>query len=158
MNAPFAAVDDEPLELGELPDSLGFVLRLAQIRTFGQFFSAFADEGVKPGEFTVVWVVGLNPGVKQGTLARALRIKPAHMTKLVQRLVSDDLLVRETPPEDRRSVRLTLTEGGRRFVARNRARFLDVHTPDKLGLSQSELDQLLFLLNKMTFKEGVPCP
>ena len=158
MDAAFAAVDEDPLNLGELLGSIGFVLRLAQIQAFAQFFDAFQGEDVKPGEFTVVWVIGLNPGVRQGTLARTLHIKPAHMTKLIQRMVGEGLVQRDIPPEDRRSVRLSLTPRGRAHVDRYRARFLAVHEAEKLGLTDAELSQLLSLLNKLSFKEGAPCP
>ena len=118
MNAPFTTLDDDTLDLGDLPRSLGFMLRLAQISSFAHFFREFADCDVKPGEFTVIWVIGLNPGVKQGALARTLHIKPAHMTKLVQRMVRDGLVRREIPSEDRRSVRLSLTPAGEAHLKR----------------------------------------
>ena len=79
--------NDDGVKLGELSNSLGLYLRLAQVKVFKGFYDAFSNEGMKPGEFTVLRLIGLNPGLRQGLIARALMIKPAHMTKLVQRLV-----------------------------------------------------------------------
>lgn len=154
MNAPFpTGLDEEALELGALTDSVGFLLRMAQIRAFAQFYREFPDSDVRPGEFTAIWVLALNPGVRQGALARQLHIKPAHMTKLIQRLVKAGLVKRTVPPEDRRSVTLALTPAGHAYVDAHRARFLAVHAAERTGLDDAELDQLKGLLAKLTFKE-----
>lgn len=157
MNA-LDTLTEEAVDLGEMTDSLGFMLRLAQLRLFERFFQGFAEAGVRPGEFTVLWVIALNPGVRQGALARVLTIKPAHMTKLVQRLVSDGLVRRHIPPQDRRSVELTLTGAGRDYLDRHRATFLRVHDAERDGLTEAEGAELLRLLAKLAFAGGAPCP
>jgi DNA-binding MarR family transcriptional regulator len=158
MNAPSPVMaQDEPIELGSLGQSIGFMLRLAQTRAYDQFFTEFAETEVRPGEFSVLWVVSLNPGIKQGPLARALNIKPAHMTKLVDRLVRADQMRRDIPAEDRRSVRLTLTDAGQAHVDLHRDRFHAVHRSERIGLSDAEVGQLLALLAKLNFQEDAPC-
>ncbi len=158
MNAPFAPAP-EAVDLGELTGSLGFLLRLAQVRIYEQFFAAFAGTTVRPGEFSVLWVIDRNPGVPQGTLARVLAIKPAHMTKLVQRQVEAGLVARETPAADRRSVHLTLTPAGRAHLARHRDAFLTVHAAERTGLTEDESAELMRLLSKLAFPvEATPCP
>jgi len=159
MNAPLAPfVADEGVDLGDLGASLGLLIRLAQVRIYDRFFTAFADTPVRPGEFTVLWVVDLNPGVPQGTLARVLAIKPAHMTKLVQRLVEAGLVARAVPASDRRSVHLTLTAEGQAHLARHRATFLSVHAAERMGLTEAENAQLLRLLSRLAFPAEAPCP
>lgn len=152
MNAPILTIVEERVDLGELTRSLGFMLRLAQVRTYDQFFRAFADADVRPGEFTVMWIVAANPGIRQGALARTLSIKPAHMTKLIERLVRGGFVRREVPPEDRRSVQLSLTDAGRAHVDHHRKRFLRVHAAEQAGLTGAEADQLLKLLHKLAFE------
>jgi DNA-binding MarR family transcriptional regulator len=159
MNAPTPLIaEEETLELGALGQSVGFLLRLSQTRAYDQFFAQFAGTDVRPGEYSVLWVLALNPGVKQGTLARRLNIKPAHMTKLVERLVRAGQVRRDTPPEDRRSVRLTLTAAGAAHVEEHRARFHAVHRAERVGLTDAEVAQLLALLGKMSFGEDQTCP
>jgi DNA-binding MarR family transcriptional regulator len=159
VNAPFApAAGADQIDLGALTGSLGFLLRLAQVRLYAQFFAAFAGTPVKPGEFTVLWVIDLNPGVPQGSLARVLAIKPAHMTKLVQRLVEAGQVARETPATDRRAVHLTLTPAGQAHLDRYRAAFLNVHAAERTGLSERESADLLRLLTKLAFPAEDPCP
>jgi len=159
MDLPFPTItDDERVELGALNNSVGFLLRLTQTRAYDQFFQAFAGTDVRPGEYTVLQLVGMNPGLKQGTVARTLNIKPAHMTKLVQRLVRAGQVRRSVPPEDRRSVRLELTPAGRAHVDRYHAQFLAVHRAERLGLTDEELATLVRLLKKLDFSEGSECP
>jgi DNA-binding MarR family transcriptional regulator len=159
VNAPFApAAGADQVDLGALTGSLGFLLRLAQVRIYAQFFAAFAGTPVKPGEYSVLWVIDLNPGVPQGTLARVLSIKPAHMTKLVQRLVEAGQVARETPATDRRAVHLTLTPAGQAHLDRYRAAFLNVHAAERTGLSERESADLLRLLTKLAFPAEDPCP
>ncbi len=147
---------DDTLEMGELTQSLGFLVRLAQVRMYDMFYAAFANTEVRPGETTVLWLIDLNPGVRQGLVARDLNIKPAHMTKLVQRLVRDGLIERCVPPEDRRSVRLTLTDQGKRHLQALRDTFLEVHAAENIGLTDVEATQLNALLYKLAFPKDRP--
>ncbi|MFN4099038.1 MAG: MarR family winged helix-turn-helix transcriptional regulator [Pararhodobacter sp.] len=159
MNAPFpATLEEEAVELGEMSRSVGFLLRMAQTRVYDQFFQEFAGTDVRPGEFTVIWVLALNPGLRQGTLARTLNIKAAHMTKLVARLVREGHVIRTVPPEDRRSVLLSLTESGHAHLDRHRGRFMSVHRAERVGLTDDEMTNLLALLAKLNFQEGPECP
>jgi len=147
----------EPVVLGELATSTGFLLRMAQLRAFENFFARLDPLGVKPGEFTVLWVIGQNPGLRQGSIARELRIKPAHMTKLVRRLVESGHVARHTPAGDRRSVLLTLTPAGETFVAAHRGALLGLHDADLGYLTADEARQFVALLRKFTGMEGLSC-
>ncbi|MCB1389788.1 MAG: winged helix-turn-helix transcriptional regulator [Rhodobacteraceae bacterium] len=158
MNAPFPTNDEETVELGALNDSIGFQLRMTQTRAYDQFFREFAGTEVRPGEYTVLQVLEMNPGLRQGTVARTLNIKPAHMTKLVQRLVRAGHVKRTVPPEDRRSVRLSLTPGGQAHVRRHNEQFMSVHRAGRVGLTDDEMATLLSLLKKLNFNEAPECP
>ncbi|GAB4265996.1 MAG: MarR family winged helix-turn-helix transcriptional regulator [Pararhodobacter sp.] len=159
MNAPFRTdTDDDAVDLGALTESVGFMIRMAQVRIYEQFFDEFAGTDVRPGEFTVLWLIDLNPGMRQGALARTLAIKPAHMTKLVQRLVTAGMVRRTVPPEDRRSILLALTAKGRAYLETHRDRFLAVHAAERTALSEAETAQLLTLLHKLAFKDGPNAP
>lgn len=144
------------IKLGELSLSVGFLLRLAQVQVFDLFNETLAAHGIRPGEFTVLWVVGLNPGMRQGEIAEALRIKPAHMTKLVQRMVREGYVKRSVPRDDRRAIALELTTSGAGFVAAHRQDFLAFQQKERGGLSAGENDELLALLRKLVgMEDGV---
>jgi DNA-binding MarR family transcriptional regulator len=103
---------EEGVRLGPLSGSLGLLLRIAQLQAFRDFYAALDSFGLRPGELTVLMLLAENPGIRQGLLARALMIKRAHMTKMVQGFEEAGLLRRTVPDSDRRSVELWLTEAG----------------------------------------------
>jgi DNA-binding MarR family transcriptional regulator len=84
-----------------------------------------------------------------GVLARRLHISLGAATGLVDRLIQQDLLQRAPDPNDRRIVRLQLTERGRRAHRRGRreahrriAARLSVLTPEE----QTQVAQALLVL------------
>ncbi|MFD1343363.1 MarR family winged helix-turn-helix transcriptional regulator [Litorisediminicola beolgyonensis] len=109
--------ESETLSFGVLDGSLGFLLRLAQLQNFETYFDVMGETGLRPGEATVLVVVGANPGVRQGHLCRTLRIKRAHMAKMLKAMESDGLIDRRVPPEDRRAAEVRLTQAGEARVA-----------------------------------------
>ena len=159
---PPLPADDETVEIAELGESLGFLLRIAQLRAFEAFFDELSALGLRPGEFTALWLVLRNPGMKQGAIARSLCIKPAHMTKLVDRLVTAGLIERVASPEDRRvglrgmrpvrsgrrAVHLSLTPEGETFAAARKDDFLALHQAERGNLSEAEFSDLTRLLKK----------
>lgn len=137
-----------PVHLGQLERSLGFLLRIAQLRVFEKFFTRFGDKGMKPGEFSVLFVIHLNPSIRQGVLAETLRIKPAHMTKIIRRYERLKIVRREIPDDDRRSVLLTLTHEGDSFVKQRQPDFFGDTSYNAHNLSPDELEQFIYLLKK----------
>ena len=140
-------VEQQP-ELGQLGSSLGFLLRMSQVEVFDMFFDALGGLGLKPGQFSILWVVHLNPGVRQGTVADTLKIKPAHMTKMIRTYEETGLIERNIPAQDRRGIELRLTDAGDAFVAEHAENFFSYFRNDAHGLSEKETDQLVVLLKK----------
>ena len=148
MNAPLPnPIETDPVDLGELTQSLGFMLRIAQVTAYKRFYDRFPRE-FRPGEFSALSVIGRNPGIRQGELASALKIKRAHMTKLVQRFERDGLVARQVHAEDRRAVTLSLTGKGKAEVADHHDVFFGTNGAADSGLTQKEYDTLLTLLGK----------
>ncbi|MGV0909878.1 MarR family winged helix-turn-helix transcriptional regulator [Martelella sp. FOR1707] len=144
----------DDVQLGELNDSLGFLLRVAQVRVYDQFYERFGADDLRPGEFSMLWVIHLNPDIKQGILAQMLRIKPAHMTKTVRRFEDQGLIEREIPDHDRRSVLLRLTAKGEDFVAANCRNFFGEDAYNTHDLSAGEAATLARLLRRYVGLEG----
>ena len=136
------------VDMGPLADSLGFLLRLAQLRAFEEFFSDNGPGGLKPGEFSVLWVIARNPGIRQSVLGQRLMIKRAHMTKLVRGMEDQGLVSRCIPDADRRAVELTLTAAGEKEVGRAAEAFFTYEKTTGAPLAQSEVAQLVALLQK----------
>lgn len=142
------AASARTLEFGRLRDSLGFLLRLAQLQRFGAFFAEFGELGIRPGELSLLLMLSENPGIRQGVLAQSLMIKRAHMAKMVRAFEEAGLLRRTVPKDDKRAMELWLTEAGNRHVARLREPFEDHESAPIDGLSPDEAAELKRLLRK----------
>jgi DNA-binding MarR family transcriptional regulator len=99
----------DEVELGRLDTALGFLLRIAQLKIYERFFEEVGDRHFKPGEFSVLWVISRNPGIRQSVLGQKLMIKRAHMTKLIRSFEDQGFVTRRVPDDDRRAVEITLT-------------------------------------------------
>ncbi len=140
--------DDQDISIGELANSLGFLIRIAQVRVYDKFFEHFAGTDLRPGEFSILWIIHLNPGIRQGRLAQTLNIKPAHMTKTIRRLEQANMVTRQVPDLDRRSVHLRLTTAGDSFIEDNQAHFFGENADHDSDLTSEETRQLAKLLKK----------
>lgn len=153
---PTAPAEVEAIDLGKIGQSLGFLLRLSQVEVFGMFYRALSRYEMKPGEFSILYVIHLNPGVRQGALAERLMVKRAQMTKLIRVFEGRGLVARTIPEDNRRIVHLHLTEDGRRFVSENERAFLGYVNQETDRLTPSEAEQLTRLLRKFIGLEGTP--
>lgn len=138
----------EEVRLDQLQESLGFLLRVSQLKVYGHFFKQIGHLGLKPGEFSVLWVIDRNPGIRQGILAQRLDIKNAHMTKLIRSFETRRLVSRNIPDYDRRAVELRLTDEGRDFVGGLSDEFFGYTATLDNPLTPDEQEQLIVLLQK----------
>jgi DNA-binding MarR family transcriptional regulator len=120
---PTAAVADADKEvsLGDLPNHLGFLVRRVQLWVFREFTRDLARFDVTLAQYSVLTVVGANPGINQLAVASALTIERAGLGRLIERLEARNLLKRLPSTVDRRSYVLHLTSEGRKALARMRA-------------------------------------
>ncbi|MEO8530211.1 MAG: MarR family transcriptional regulator [Deltaproteobacteria bacterium] len=154
MNMSPDDIQVEDVDLGDLEHSLGFLLRIGQVQIFRAYFRHLGRFDLMPAELSILWVLHLNPDVKQGAVAQSLSIKAAHMTKLIQKLVTGGYVVRTVPEGDRRSVLLSLTDAGYAFVAENADVFINLHKLAPGHLDPDELTDLSRLLRKYIGYEG----
>ena len=144
-----AARGKDAVSLGALEQSAGLVMRIAQLTVFDHFFEVFGQSDIRISEFTVLYAIAENPGIRQGVLADVLKIKWPNMTKLVRALEQGGLVERHIPPNDRRSVRLRVTSKGRKQIAASEQ---TIYRSDRMALSMlsnEEHAQLLKLSRKI---------
>jgi DNA-binding MarR family transcriptional regulator len=135
------------LKSGVLPRLLGYRLRRAQQAVFRDFASSVATQ-VSPGRAGMLLLIESNPGVTQGSLARAVGLDRSTMVGVIDAL-EDGGLIERRRGEDRRTNGLWLTRAGRAFVARLRRR-IELHERRvSAHLSTAEREALLALLEKL---------
>lgn len=71
--------------------------------------------GVTGPQRFVLRMIGRDPGLTAGALARRLHDHPSTLTATLKRLVEQKLVVRRDDPEDHRRVRLHLSKAGERL-------------------------------------------
>lgn len=88
------------------------------IRSFDPIrFRIWAELGLTLPQARVLFILAEEGGQTTGDLAARLNVSPPTMTGIADRLVRQDLIERASDPDDRRVVRLVLTENGRRVTA-----------------------------------------
>ena len=134
---------------------IGYRLRRAQISVFQQFMARFDTFGITPAEYSVLVLVGANPGSKQTQIGGALGIKRANFVTLINALEERGLTERRQPAGDRRSNALFLTAAGEAFVARANAvqAQFEAEMVERLG-GQKARDQLVALLDRLVPAQG----
>src|ERR1700684_3561937 len=95
-------------EVGDLDQHVGYMLRRAQIAVFADFIATQRGRVARPGQFSVLSVIGRNPGITQSQLCATLGIKRANLVAVIDHLEELDLARREPSKTDRRSNRLRL--------------------------------------------------
>ncbi|NSZ60060.1 MarR family transcriptional regulator (plasmid) [Agrobacterium tumefaciens] len=152
--------DDPPRQSpSDAPDkdllaSVGYLVRAVQIRIFEAFFDEFGSDGLSPATQATLSMIRRSPGIRQGVIAATLHILDPNMTKLVAELEARGLIVRESHPDDKRSVSLRLTDNGDAFLASVDQRVLDLDELYTASLSGKERAQLISLLNRMNVNLG----
>jgi DNA-binding MarR family transcriptional regulator len=102
--------------VGDLDQHVGYMLRRAQIAVFADFIATQRGSVTRPGQFSVLSVIGRNPGITQSQLCATLGIKRANLVAVIDHFEALDLARREPSKTDRRSNRLRLTDAGQRTL------------------------------------------
>lgn len=97
------------------------------------------------GRGNVIALLAQRPGITQKELAQLLGVQPASVSELLRKLERKGLVRREKDAQDRRSVRVTLTEAGHQHQAR-----MDQRQPAPFSaLTAEEQASLASLLQKL---------
>ena len=137
------------LNLGSLPNLVGFHLRMAQVMVFKDFEQALAGLDITPAIFGVLEILSHNKGLTQTRLAVAIGLDRSSLVPLLDKLQKRQLVAREASTKDRRSNNLHLSPKGEQLLA-EAARRVALHEQRILAtLSKSEAKQLIALLMKV---------
>jgi DNA-binding MarR family transcriptional regulator len=146
----------DPIDLGHLPDLLGYALRQAQLAVFRDFLRSFSRLNIRPVQYGVLSVIEQNPGLKQQDVCLAIGIRRANFVTLLNGLVRRGLARRGPSEHDQRASALYLTNKGlalmRQLRKMNRAHEKRIAA----GLGQHERKLLIRTLNRIKLSADGP--
>jgi DNA-binding MarR family transcriptional regulator len=130
-----------PAGIGGLGDHLGYFIRRVQVWVFQDFIRTLASLDLRPAQYSVLTVIGANPGLSQASLGETLGIERARLVRLLDKLEKRGLTQRLPSATDRRSHALQLTRNGRAILKRARTLALnhEARLADQLGPERHRL-------------------
>jgi DNA-binding MarR family transcriptional regulator len=149
---PPAEVGGDPFDFQR--DSLGYALRLAQVRAYGLFYEMLAEHGLTPARLTALSMIAMAPDLTQSALAQQLDISGPSVLKIVDALAAAGFIERTDCADDRRRYLLALTAEGRRKLAAVREATAAYEARLAEGLDPDERRQLMDLLARVAQGKG----
>jgi DNA-binding MarR family transcriptional regulator len=141
---------DGEIGLDGLLGHAGYAVRRFQIWIFQDFVRTLAAVDIKPTQYSVLTVIGANPGLSQMAVAQRLGIERARLVHLLDSLEDRKLVRRVRSRTDRRSHALHLSARGEASLRQFKllAAEHERHVAEKIGKENRE--QLLRILSSFT--------
>ena len=139
-NADPTSIALRPLNVGMLPNLLGYNVRRAHMALWRDFNRTVGIGRIRPGIFSLMVLVDENPGIAQIELATQLKIDKATIVGLIRQLQRQGWIERRQSGSDRRRQDVFLTDVGsrelvglRREMIEHEAKFLQVFSRQELA-------------------------
>jgi DNA-binding MarR family transcriptional regulator len=129
------------IDLGDLDERLGYFVRRIQVWIFQDFIRRLAHLDISPAQFSVLVVIGANPGLSQAELGETLGIERARLVRLLHRLDQRALTERRSSSTDGRRHALQLTREGQKVLGKAKALAAqhEAGLKDKLGAERHRM-------------------
>lgn len=137
------------IDLGLLPDLIGYHLHRAEIASYREFVKGFHNPKYTPKQFSVLILARSNPGTSQIAIGKALGMDRATTMTVIDKLQAGKLLTREQSKGDRRKQEIHLTEKGLALTEKLEAHARAHEVILKANLSAREAATLSKLLAKV---------
>jgi DNA-binding MarR family transcriptional regulator len=134
-------------ELGVLPGLIGYQLRLAQRAIFADFADTVGENGISPGLFGILVIIGENAGLTQQSLANAAHLDRSTVVTVIDKLEERGLVERHAA--DRRSNGLFLADKGSALLRELKRKVAQHERRVVRDLSARERGQLVALLQRI---------
>jgi DNA-binding MarR family transcriptional regulator len=138
-----------PINVGILPNLLGFNIRRAQIALWRDFGRTVGEGRVRPGMFSLMMLVDANPGISQIELSNQLDQDKATIVGLIDTLQRRHWLRRQKSTVDRRRHGIFLTAAGKQVVAELRDEMIEHEQRFTRLFTSEELTQLITFLRRI---------
>ena len=134
---------------------VGYAARRASLAIVERFVRRMAVHELRPVTFTVLTLIGSNPGMTSSQLCTLLDIRSSNLVGLVKQLQDRSLLERRPHPRDGRAMGLHLSPQGQSLLNKALKTAAQADQEATASLSKSELQELLRLLRKL-YASGRP--
>jgi DNA-binding MarR family transcriptional regulator len=127
--------ETDEVRLDALAGHAGYLVRRFQLWIFQDFIRTLGAADIGPTQYSVLTVIGANPGLSQMAVAHRLGIERARLVHLLDELENRKLVKRIKSKTDRRSHALHLTAQGATALARFKqlAAEHERHVEDRIG-------------------------
>ena len=128
---------------------LGYNARRAALAVIEVFLQRMAVFELKPVDFSVLSLIGHNPGITSRQLCTTLGILPPNLVGIINALARRDLVARRPHPHDGRAVGLHLTPKGMKLMRDAECTAAELESEVTASLSAAESRRLINLLKKV---------
>ncbi len=128
---------------------LGYNTRRATLTIISRFMERMAEFDLRPVDFSVLSLIGHNPGITSRELCNALNILPPNMVGFLKAFEKRDLIERTPHPTDGRAMGLSLTQNGQQLMQKAEAAAIESDSSAAHQLSAAEQKTLMRLLKKI---------
>ncbi|MDO5624014.1 MAG: MarR family transcriptional regulator [Pseudomonadota bacterium] len=139
----------QAVDSGFLRTLVGYNARRAALAIMALFKERMAVHGLQPVDFSVLSLIGHNPGITSRTVCAELALQPPNLVRLLARLDERALVQREAHPDDGRALGLSLSPVGQALLAAAEATAAQLELDATRALSSAERDQLIDLLQRI---------
>jgi DNA-binding MarR family transcriptional regulator len=139
----------EKINTRYLETLLGYNARRAALSIIGVFLERMAEYGLRPVDFSVMSLIGHNPGITSRQLCSALGLLAPNLVGMVNTLEKNGWIQRMPHPNDGRAMGLHLTDAGKVLMkeAEKTASQLEIDSTPKLSVEERKT--LIGLLKKI---------
>jgi DNA-binding MarR family transcriptional regulator len=140
---------DLEIDTAPLKGLVGYAARRASMVLLERFMTQMAPLDLRPVPFTLLSLIGANPGITSTQLCTELAIQSSNLVGLVKQLEDRALIRRQPHPCDGRAMGLHLTAAGRALLSRASQVAAQADRQATARLSEAEVKKLLSLLHKL---------
>lgn len=135
------------------PETLAELLHSTAIRLLRTVRRVDESSGLTAPRLSALSVIVFNGAITLGKLAEAEQVRPPTMTRIVNALEEQELVVKAQDPSDGRVIRIVATTKGKRVLIRGRARrvqFLAEQVRRLEKIEQENLSAALVTIQKLS--------
>ncbi len=140
---------NDDIDTRYLETLLGYNTRRASLTIINRFMERMAVYELRPVDFSVLSLIGHNPGITSRQLCSALNILPPNLVGFLKAFEKRQLIERKPHPTDGRAVGLFLTEAGNALMRQAETTANESDLSTATFLTATERKTLTRLLQKI---------